>query len=114
EPPLLPIENLLLRHELPATLRPYTTLFRSQTATSDVLRVISQSQTDVQPVFDAIVASAVRLLGGHSGGLTRVVGDQRELAAFVSTDIAAAAALSATYPRPLPSAGAHGQGARDR
>src|SRR5258707_5237214 len=32
-----------------------------QTATSEILGVISQSQTDVQPVFDAIVKSAVRL-----------------------------------------------------
>jgi two-component system, NtrC family, sensor kinase len=33
-----------------------------QTATSDILRVISQSPTDVRPVFDAIAQSAVRLL----------------------------------------------------
>jgi GAF domain-containing protein len=33
-----------------------------QTATSDILRVISQSPTDVQPVFNAIVTAAVRLL----------------------------------------------------
>ena len=37
---------------------------------------ISRSQTDVQPVFDAIVASAVRLLGADAGSLTRVAGDQ--------------------------------------
>ena len=34
-----------------------------QTASADILRVISSSPTDVQPVFDAIVATAVKHLG---------------------------------------------------
>src|SRR5882724_5031014 len=53
-----------------------------QTATADILRVISQSPTDVQPVFDAIVVTAVRLFrrdrsfilrcdGAHFWGVAR-------------------------------------------
>ena len=33
-----------------------------QTASADILRVISSSPTDVQPVFDAIVSTAIKLL----------------------------------------------------
>src|SRR6266487_3812148 len=46
-----------------------------QTATAEILRVISASPTDEQPVFDAIVQSARRLLSGHGSALTRIVGD---------------------------------------
>ena len=71
---VIAIENVRLFTELQASNRELTTALDTQTATSDILRVISRSQTDVQPVFDAIVASAVRLLGAYSGTLTRVVG----------------------------------------
>ncbi|MFO1313104.1 MAG: GAF domain-containing protein [Burkholderiales bacterium] len=53
---LIAIENARLWNETQAALA-------RQTATADILRVISNSPTDVQPVFDAIVRSAVQNLG---------------------------------------------------
>ncbi len=86
----------------------------TQTATSDILRVISRSQTDVQPVFDAILDSAVRLLRGYSGLVTRIAGDQIELAALTSTDGAGDAVTRAVFQQSHQSDGPHAQAMRDR
>ena len=45
-----------------------------QTATAEILEVISESPTDVQPVFRAIVHTAVRLLSCDSAGFMRCDG----------------------------------------
>jgi GAF domain-containing protein len=111
---VIAIENARLFTELQASNRELTTALDTQTATSDILRVISRSQTDVQPVFDAILASAVRLLHGYSGGLTRIEGDQLLLAAITSTDTAADAALRQAFPRPVQSEGMHSEAIRRR
>jgi GAF domain-containing protein len=65
------IENVRLFTELQEKNRALSESLEQQTATSEVLRVISSSPTDVQPVFDAIVGSAVRLCGGLWGTLYR-------------------------------------------
>src|SRR5262245_20473505 len=56
-----------------------------QAATAEILGVIDASPTDVQPVFDAIVRSAMRLLGGWNVAARRLVGDELVLAAFSTT-----------------------------
>jgi GAF domain-containing protein len=91
-----------------------TEALEQQTATSEILRTITHSQTDVQPVFDTMVHSAVRLLRGYSGTLTRVAGGQIELAAFTSTGADADAALRASYPRSLESEGTLVMAIRER
>src|SRR5262245_8044677 len=72
-----------------------------QTATSDILRVVSSSPTDVQPVFDAIVRSALRLLDAVGANVARVVGDELHLAALTATGEMGDRALSASYPMPI-------------
>jgi two-component system, NtrC family, sensor kinase len=85
-----------------------------QTATREILRIISTSPTDVQPVFDAIVQSALRLLRAHSGALTRITGDCIELAAFTSTDESSDAVLKALFPMAVHANTPHAHAIRDR
>ena len=46
-----------------------------QTATSQILRVIASSPTDIQPVLDAVIESAARLCDATDGLVARIDGD---------------------------------------
>src|SRR5450631_4332295 len=72
-----------------------------QAATADVLKVIASSPSDVQPVFDAIAASANRLLGGFSSTVFRFIDGMAHLKAFTPTTPEADEILQSTFPRPV-------------
>ena len=91
---VIAIQNSRLFHQTQRALE-------RQTATAQILDVIANSPEDVQPVLDAIVESAKRLIGGFSATVFRVFDGMVHLAAFTRTDEAGAAALQARFPAPL-------------
>jgi len=72
-----------------------------QTATSDVLQVISESPTDVQPVFDIIAERAMALTGSNRSLVIRVDGEWLHLASLRGTDPEDVAAAYAAWPQRL-------------
>jgi len=85
---VIAIENVRLFTELQERNRAVTQAhaqvteaLEQQTATSEILRVISSSPTNIHPVFSAIVESAVRLCGARFGAVFRFDGERVHLAA---------------------------------
>jgi two-component system, NtrC family, sensor kinase len=82
---VIAIENTRLLNELRQRTDDLSESLEQQTATSEVLSVISSSPGDLEPVFQAMLANATRICDAKFGALFRLDGEGVHLAAEVGT-----------------------------
>ncbi len=97
---VIAIENVRLFSALEARNRDLSQALDRETATGEVLRVISESRTDVQPALDAIAAAALKLCDARSAIVTRYDGTSIALAALADVDRRGIDAIRRSFPRP--------------
>ncbi len=111
---VIAIENVRLFKELEARNRDLTEALEHQTATSEILRVISSSPTDVQPVFEIIGERAEKLCEAQVSVVTRVEGEEIHLAAAHGINVEATEAIRRYFPADVRTGSASSRAFRDR
>jgi GAF domain-containing protein/anti-sigma regulatory factor (Ser/Thr protein kinase) len=95
------IENARLFNELQTTNASLREALEQQTATGDILKVISRSTTNVQPVFETIIRNAVRLCDGTFGMLWQSDGKVMDVGADYNFSPQSRAEFRRAFPHPL-------------
>ncbi len=103
---VIAIENVRLFKELEAKNEDLGESLDQQTATGEILRVISSAQTDVQPVFEAIAANALRLCDATFSTIFRYDGSLIHLEALRNVSPEGTAAIRDAFPMPVGRGGA--------
>jgi GAF domain-containing protein len=99
---VIAIENARLLNELRKRTTDLTEALEQQTATSEVLRVISSTPGDLQPVFATMLENAVRVCEAKFGNIYRWDGDALHLVATHNTPPAYAEERRLSPYRPYP------------
>jgi GAF domain-containing protein len=98
---VIAIENTRLLNELRQRTDDLSEALKQQTATSEVLQVISNSPTDTQPVFDAIVQSGLKLFPSAAIVISLPDAEKVQPAAIAHSDPAVVEAMRSRFPLPL-------------
>jgi two-component system, NtrC family, sensor kinase len=101
------IENTRLLNELRESLQ-------QQTATADVLKVMSRSAFDAQPVFETIIKNAAQLCQSVLSAIYRNDGELVHLVAHDQFSPESVAAVRAAYPVPITSSNVVAVAIRER
>jgi PAS domain S-box-containing protein len=104
---VIAIRNVRLFNEVREALE-------QQTATAEILKVISASPTDTRPVFDAIVHSGLKLFSDAAISIALPDGDKVRAAAVAESDPARAAAWRSRFPFALSGEYMHGAAILER
>ncbi len=111
---VIAIENVRLFNEIQESNRDLTEALEQQTATAEILRVISGSPTDVQPVFNIIAERAVHLCGAEVSVVTSFDGQLMQLSAIHGLTQEGTEAVRRAFPMPLSAEAATARSARNR
>ncbi|HEY1863917.1 MAG TPA: GAF domain-containing protein, partial [Roseiarcus sp.] len=111
---VIAIENARLFDEVQAKTRDLQESLEQQTASAEILRVISSSPTDVQPVFDAIAHSAAVLCEATNGTVFRLRDGLIHLVGHYSLSPTQLASVQHSFPAPLDRGTASGRAILER
>ena len=99
---VIAIENARLLTELRERTNDLSESLQQQTATSEVLQIISSSPSDLAPVFDKMLENATRVCGAEFGSMNLVEGDSVRQAALYNAPAALAEVRVNRVSRPHP------------